>query len=265
MFFQPEHSPRLFAGENFCAVIFSLMKFAHLSSIFAPKQPILLASKPVLCYSMHIYNGWEECIMRHAGTQEIETPRLLLRRLMPSDAPMMYANWANDPEVTRWLRWTPHKDVAETQELLSAWALLYPNEDYYQWAIVEKATGQVFGSISLYNSLLGEPAQRNEWPGFDLSEGIWEPGYCIGRAWWGKGCTTEALKALVEYWFKNTDSNWLACSHAVENPASGKVMMKAGFVYDHEAVYHKFDGTAIPCKCYALTREHYGSLYPPNE
>ena len=46
-------------------------------------------------------------------------------------------------------------------------------------------------------------------------------------------------------------SNWLACSHAVENPASGKVMMKAGFVYDHEAVYHKFDGTAIPCKCYA--------------
>ena len=159
----------------------------------------------------------------------------------------------------------PHKDVAETQELLSAWALLYPNEDYYQWAIVEKATGQVFGSISIYNSLLGEPEQRNEWPGFDLSEGIWEPGYCIGRAWWGKGCTTEALKALVEYWFKNTDSNWLACSHAVENPASGKVMMKAGFVYDHEAVYHKFDGTAIPCKCYALTREHYESLYSPNK
>ena len=80
-----------------------------------------------------------------------------------------------------------------------------------------------------------------------------------------KGCTTEALKALVEYWFKNTDSNWLACSHAVENPASGKVMMKAGFVYDHEAVYHKFDGTAIPCKCYTLTREYYGSLYSSNK
>lgn len=64
--------------------------------------------------------------MRHAGTQEIETPRLLLRRLLPSDAPMMYANWASDPEVTRWLRWTPHKDVAETRELLTAWALLYP-------------------------------------------------------------------------------------------------------------------------------------------
>ena len=99
--------------------------------------------------------------MRHAGTQEIETPRLLLRRLLPSDAPMMYANWASDPEVTRWLRWTPHKDVAETRELLAAWALLYPNEDYYQWAIVEKASGQVFGSISIYNSLAGEPQQKS--------------------------------------------------------------------------------------------------------
>ncbi|WP_278757533.1 GNAT family N-acetyltransferase [Alistipes putredinis] len=98
-----------------------------------------------------------------------------------------------------------------------------------------------------------------------IEDGVWEVGYCIGRAWWGKGCTTGALNALVEYWFKNTDSNWLACSHAVENPASGKVMMKAGFVYDHEAVYHKFDGTAIPCRCYALTREHYESLYSPNK
>ena len=189
--------------------------------------------------------------MRHAGTQEIETPRLLLRRLMPSDAPMMYANWANDPEVTRWLRWTPHKNVAETQELLSAWALLYPNEDYYQWAIVEKATGQVFGSISIYNSLLGEPAQRNEWPGFDLSEGIWEPGYCIGRAWWGKGCTTEALSALVEYWFKNTDSNWLACSHAVENPASGKVSDESR-LSSTTTRPSTINSTVqrLPCKCY---------------
>ena len=116
--------------------------------------------------------------MRHAGTQEIETPRLLLRRLMPSDAPMMYSNWANDPEVTRWLRWTPHKDVAETQELLSAWALLYPNEDYYQWAIVEKATGQVFGSISIFTSSSVEP-ERDPWPGFDHSNGTVFPIHAI--------------------------------------------------------------------------------------
>ena len=82
--------------------------------------------------------------MRHTGTLELETDRLLLRRLLPQDAPQMYANWANDPAVTRFLRWEPHKSPAETRELLSAWAELYPNPDYYQWAMVEKATGQVF-------------------------------------------------------------------------------------------------------------------------
>ncbi len=89
---------------------------------------------------------------------------------------------------------------------------------------------------------------------------MWEVGYCIGRAWWNNGFTTEALRAVVEYWFKNTDSNWLACAHAFENPASGRVMTRAGFVYDHDSVYHKFDGTPVSCKCYALTREHYNTL-----
>ena len=156
--------------------------------------------------------------MRHAGTQEIETPRLLLRRLTPADAPAMYRNWANDPAVTRFLRWEPHKDENETFALLTAWDELYQN-------------------------------------GVDTSQGVWEPGYCIGRAWWGKGYTTEALNAVVDYWFTRTDSTWLACGHAVENPASGRVMQKAGFVYDHDDIYHKFDGTPVPCHTYLLTRD----------
>lgn len=197
--------------------------------------------------------------MRHAGTQTIETERLLLRPLTPEDAPMMYANWANDPDVTRWLRWEPHKNVDEARELLTAWALLYPNGDYYEWGIVEKATGQLFGTIGVFTSSSAEP-ERDPWPGFDHTNGVWEVGYCIGKAWWNQGFTTEALKAVVEYWFKNTDSSWLACCHAFENPASGRVQQKAGFVYDHDSVYHKFDGTPVACRCYALTREHYEEL-----
>lgn len=198
--------------------------------------------------------------MRHAGTQEIETGRLLLRRLLPSDAPAMYRNWASDPEVTRYLRWKPHQNEAQTFELLSAWATLYPNPDYYQWAMVEKATGEVFGTISIFRSDSAEPNARAEWPQMDPSNGIWEVGYCIGKAWWNKGFTTEALKAVVDFWFRQTDSDWLSCCHAIENPASGKVMQKAGFVYDHDAINHKFDGTPVSCKNYLLTREHFEAM-----
>ena len=195
--------------------------------------------------------------MRHVDTQEIETPRLLLRRLAPADAPAMYRNWASDPAVTRFLRWEPHKDETETFALLTAWEELYPNPDYYQWCLVDKATGEVFGAISLTVGCCSEPEAAAGWQarGFDTSQGVWEPGYCIGRAWWGKGYTTEALNAVVDYWFTRTDSTWLACFHAVGNPASGAVMQKAGFVYDHDDIYHKFDGKPVPCHTYLLTRD----------
>lgn len=195
--------------------------------------------------------------MQHIGTREIETERLRLRRLLPGDAGQMYANWASDPAVTRWLRWAPHKSAAETQALLAAWAELYQNPDYYQWCITEKRSGVVFGTISIDNALPSEPGARGEWAGLDTSCGVWEPGYCIGRAWWGKGYATEALCAAVKYWFEDAGGAWLACCHAIQNPASGAVMQKAGFVYHHSAVYHKFDGTPVECKSYLLTRERY--------
>lgn len=194
--------------------------------------------------------------MRHAGTEIIETERLVLRRLMPEDAPDMFKNWASDPAVTRWLRWEPHKDVFETYALLTAWAELYKNPDYYQWAITEKSQNEAIGSISLMNELSLEPYCA-EWSGVDRTDGIWEPGYCLGRAWWSKGYMTEALRAVVDYWFNRLGGSWLACCHAKGNPASGAVMKKAGFVYDHEAQYHKFDGTPVDCLVYRLTRADY--------
>lgn len=194
--------------------------------------------------------------MRHAGTEAIETERLVLRRLMPEDAPDMFKNWASDPAVTRWLRWEPHKDVFETYALLTAWAELYKNPDYYQWAITEKGQDKAIGSISLMRELAVD-SHHEKWPGADLSDGIWEPGYCLGRAFWGKGYMTEALRAVVDYWFNRLGGSWLTCCHAKGNPASGAVMKKAGFVYDHEAQYHKFDGTPVDCLVYRLTRADY--------
>lgn len=43
-------------------------------------------------------------------------------------------------------------------------------------------------------------------------------------------------------------------THAADNPASGAVMRKAGFVYHHDSVYHKFDGAEVPCKVYLLEK-----------
>ena len=191
--------------------------------------------------------------MRHLGTQCLHTERLTLRTLSMDDAPAMFNTWANDPALTKFLRWEPHKDMLETMMLLGAWETLSANPDYYQWGIFLNSTGQLIGSISICEA---EEQQPDVWstPGLDFSQGVWEPGYCLGKAFWGQGYATEALLAVRDYWFSQVEGPWLACCHAVKNPASGRVMQKAGWHFDHSATYHKFDGTPVECLAYCQQR-----------
>ena len=188
--------------------------------------------------------------MRHGGTQILQTGRLTLRPFTLDDALMMYGNWANDPEVTRYLRWQPHRSWAETAEYLNEIAKHSDEPDFYQWAIELRASGILIGAIGIVR---GEADPG--WPEACARLGeAWEPGYCLGRKWWGCGYATEALCAVRDYWFGTVRGKWLVCCHANENPASGAVMMKAGFTYHHDATYHKYDGTPVPCRAYFLLR-----------
>lgn len=187
--------------------------------------------------------------MRHLGTPILETERLILRPFTAADAIPMFENWASDPEVTRFLRWDPHKDWLESAQLLATWEALYQNPDYYQWAVCLRGADAPFGSISVMEGEEQDPACWHA-PGLDHSAGVWEAGYCYGRAFWGKGYATEALCAVRDFWFKEVGGSWLACCHATENPASGRVMEKAGWVWDHDSLYTKFDGTPVACRCY---------------
>lgn len=44
-------------------------------------------------------------MLKHTGTEMLETERLVLRRFRESDAIDMFNNWASNKEVTRYLTW----------------------------------------------------------------------------------------------------------------------------------------------------------------
>ena len=73
--------------------------------------------------------------MNHIGTREIATERLTLRRFEIEDAENMFYNWANDPEVTKYLTWPAHESVDTTETILKEWISKYDEKDFYQWAI----------------------------------------------------------------------------------------------------------------------------------
>lgn len=156
--------------------------------------------------------------MKHTGTQEIETPRLLLRRFLQTDAQAMFRNWASDPEVTKYLIWPAHESPEVSEMVLSDWIAQYAQADFYQWAIVPKDLGEPIGSISVVGMN-------------DRSESV-HIGYCIGRRWWHQGYMTEALGAVIHYFFDTVGANRVEARHDPNNPHSGAVMRKCGMQYE---------------------------------
>jgi RimJ/RimL family protein N-acetyltransferase len=59
--------------------------------------------------------------------------------------------------------------------------------------------------------------------------GAVEMGYWIARAHWGQGFATEASQALIEI-ARTLKLSRLEASHFIDNPASGRVLEKLGFV-----------------------------------
>ena len=156
-------------------------------------------------------------MLKHKGTQTIETSRLILRRARIEDAEAMFHNWANDKEVTKYLTWPVHADVEVTKNLLAGWVESYEKVDYYHWMIVRKETDEPIGSLLV--STLGRAQSAHV-------------GYCIGKAWWHQGYMTEALKAVINFLFDEVGYHRVESLHDPNNPHSGDVMKKCGMKYE---------------------------------
>lgn len=157
----------------------------------------------------------------HKGTIPIETNRLALRRFTPDDAEAMFHTWANDDEVTRYMRWDAHKTVDETKQVISSWVEKYENEDFYLWSIALKDTNAPIGTMGMFCVNSGDMC--------------YEVAYCTGRAYWGMGYVSEALKAVLEFGLQTVGINRIEAYHAINNPGSGKVMQKCGMSYEGRA------------------------------
>lgn len=188
-----------------------------------------------MCESKFIKEGMKH--MKHRGTQRLETERLILRRFVREDAGAMYKNWASDDEVTKYLPWPTHPNIDVSKSIAEDWVDSYSDEKYYQWAIVLKENGdEPIGSIGA--------VRMNE----DIS--MVHIGYCIGRAWWHRGVTSEAMKAVMDFFFEEVGANRIEARHDPRNSNSGKVMEKCGMKYEGTLRSAERNNQGISDACY---------------
>lgn len=144
--------------------------------------------------------------------RELETGRLLLRKLRREDAQRIFDFWACDPEVTKYLTWQPHESVAETEQILALWLEEDSKPETCRYGIELKASGELIGMIDAVGFPGGNPVL----------------GYCSGRPAWGHGYMTEALKAVCAALFEEGHGT-LEIDAIAENIGSNRVIQKAGF------------------------------------
>ena len=186
-------------------------------------------------------------MLTHKGTQVIHTERLTLRPFTPADADAMFCNWANDPDVTKYLTWEPHTTVDVTNALLGIWCKEYQKSRCYRW--VMEYQGEPIGGIDVVR--LNE---RSEWA---------ELGYCMGKKWWNQGLMTEATGAVIRYLFCEVGFHRIVIEHAVKNPGSGRVAQKCGLTLEgiKRDYFKKYDGEFLDIAQYAILQDEWKKIH----
>lgn len=148
----------------------------------------------------------------------IETERLLLRELLPSDIEGMY-ELDSDPEVHKYLGNNPVNDKEQLLNVIEFVRQQYIDNGIGRWAVIEKKTNNFIGWSGLK---LVKELTNNHVNFYDL-------GYRLIQKYWGKGYATESAVAALEYGFKSLQLNEIYAAAHIENNASNKILSKIEF------------------------------------
>ena len=182
----------------------------------------------------------------------LETPRLILRPLVPEDAPDLRRWLARDEIYTYWGR--PASKGEREPELMFVdprpWGKRKPSPDF-KWCMAlrhpdgDRPAGTVIGDISVFdieNSRMGSV------------------GYRLDPDLWGQGYTSEALAAAVDFIFAHTELDRLHATADVRNVASNRVLEKCGFLREGTIRHGKMVSAYCDYHIWGMLREDWERL-----
>ena len=174
-------------------------------------------------------------------TGSLETPRLLLRSMRPSDASQRYLSWLQDSEINRYLevRFAKVTDISGLAEFIQS---ANDSADSLLMGIFLKSDERHIGNIKL-GPIVYHHARS-------------DIGYLIGeRSCWGKGLATEAITAVARYGLSVLNLAKITAGCYEPNQGSARALQKAGFV--HQATIPSlfvYEGRRVASLIYGLDR-----------
>ncbi|MGF1484020.1 MAG: GNAT family N-acetyltransferase [Opitutales bacterium] len=173
----------------------------------------------------------------------LKTSRLTLRRFTLDDAPTI-ARLCHDTRIADTTLRIPHPyEPAMAVTWISGLLEDYRENPLASLAITLRATAELIGSIGT---------------SLDLEHRRAELGYWIAPDHWNRGYATEALRALIDHGFNTTEILRFSAYHFANNPASGRVLQKAGMSLEGTLrQYIRKNGRQLDCHVYAMLRSEW--------
>lgn len=148
----------------------------------------------------------------------LTTKRLILRPWIDKDAESLF-EYASDPSVGPSAGWPPHKNVAESLNIIKN-VFIGPK----CYAICEKNDNKAIGAIELKLNGHTDMTKRND---------ECELGYWLGKPFWGRGYIPEAAAELIRHAFEDLGMTTIWCGYYDGNEKSRRVQEKLGFTFHH--------------------------------
>ncbi len=185
----------------------------------------------------------------HAVTREREilTDRLQLLPPTLNDAKDIFARYGQDPAISRYMSWVPHRSLEDTICFLSK--IISDNAEgrSYTFLIRSRRSGELLGSV-------GGAIDRHRM----------QFGYCLARDAWGHGYATEAATTFISAALRLPELWRIQAFCDVENKASARVLEKSGL--KHEGILRQYmvlpNMGDVPrdMHCYAKVRAESGTV-----
>ena len=150
--------------------------------------------------------------------EELETERLILRKIVDDDAESLYKNIYNNSDYFKYYYQVPFNSFEEYKELVKKYKELYYNGNYFMWGIVLKETNDIIGIVQLHT--------------ISSMNNSCKIGYITGYRYTNKGYCIEATKKVIEFVFDKLKYHRIQADIVKENIPSIIVAQKTGMTFE---------------------------------
>jgi len=170
------------------------------------------------------------------------TERLVIREVSISDEVYIYEAASSCPKINM-MHGNEFKNKESVSNYIEVLKKEYKNEKYKTLALADRCSDKFLGLITLDVDKIFPRAEISYW---------------IDKRYRNKGYATESVKAIIKYGFSKLGLNRIQGMHFTNNPASGRVLEKAGMLYEGTLrQYVGMDDKFYDCKMYSILKLEY--------